>query len=88
MAQRLADIAHRATVLGLVGLGAGAIIMGIQVHRDTLRRGRELADAMERQRQAVPQVSDDMRHEHAWAEAAQAALKSTTEEKKKPAPTS
>lgn len=34
------DFVHRTVLLGLVGLGAGGIYMGVQVHRETLRRGR------------------------------------------------
>ena len=33
------DIVHRSLVGGLVCLGVGGIALGVQVHRDTLRRG-------------------------------------------------
>ena len=35
----VADLFHRAFVIGLAGLGAGGIALGYQAHRDTIRRG-------------------------------------------------
>ncbi|KAH8115287.1 hypothetical protein DFH11DRAFT_1588422 [Phellopilus nigrolimitatus] len=34
------DLLHRAVLFGLVGMGAGGLMLGFQVHRDVLRRGK------------------------------------------------
>lgn len=42
MAARLTitDILHRGVLFGLVGLGVGGIALGVQVHRETLKKGK------------------------------------------------
>lgn len=37
---RFVDVAHRGLLVGLVGLGVGGIVVGVQVHRETLKRGK------------------------------------------------
>ena len=36
----LVDLVHRAFLFGLVGIGAGGIYLGFQVHNDVLDRGK------------------------------------------------
>ncbi len=37
---RYGDLLQRGFVLGLLGLGGGAIALGVQTHREKLRRGQ------------------------------------------------
>ncbi|ETW77618.1 hypothetical protein HETIRDRAFT_125346 [Heterobasidion irregulare TC 32-1] len=79
MAPPLADILHRGAVLTLVGISVWGIGTGVMVHRDTLRRGREMlaqreADGLPNE-DPVKQEHQEEINEQTWAEAAQVVLK-------------
>lgn len=70
------DILHRTVVYSLVGISVYGIGMGVVVHRDTLRRGREVLE--ERVALGLPTtvMNDEVveQKEKALAELAQAAV--------------
>jgi len=62
---RYGDLLQRGFVLGLLGLGGGAIALGVQTHREKLRRGQELVSEMDAQRQVAAQQGKDVEDEEA-----------------------
>lgn len=72
---RFGDVMQRGFVLGLLGLGGGAIALGVQVHREKLRRGKELVHEMEAQRQVAVQQGKGVDDEEALVEEALAAIR-------------
>ncbi|KLO11084.1 hypothetical protein SCHPADRAFT_906318 [Schizopora paradoxa] len=66
---------QRGFVLGLVGLGGGAIALGFQVHREKLRRGQGLVAEMDAQRQAAARQGKEVEDEEALVDEALAAIR-------------
>ncbi|KAF9494188.1 hypothetical protein BDN71DRAFT_1449304 [Pleurotus eryngii] len=67
----LPDILQRGITYSLAGLTVYGLFVGVAVHRDTLRRGREL---MAEREAAARQVNQNEEMEKELAKAAQSAL--------------
>ncbi|TFK45040.1 hypothetical protein BDQ12DRAFT_674015 [Crucibulum laeve] len=66
------DILHRGVVYSLVGISIWGVGMSVAVHRDTLRRGREI---MAQREASASQQQLDEQHELELAAKAQSAIR-------------